>query len=138
MSGANLWSQGQRAQASVLNENLAEGYTALTLQSGWTQLPGAALAQCRLSNSVTLEIIGVLTVGTNSAGVVVAQIPNPAWYPLSSQAVPWVCWTSGAGVTASPYMGMLNITAAGQIKAYNLPSSGTFAISFHNTVSLDA
>lgn len=135
MSGETPYAAGQRAQAAVFNEHLAQPYSALTLQNGWTQLSGAVNAQCRLLNQVTLEIIGALTVGTNSTGVVIAQIPNSLWYPVSSQAIPWVQWGAPVG---TPYAGMLNITAAGQLKAYNLPPSGTFTIAFHGTVSLDA
>jgi len=125
---------GQRVTAAFLNTNIPGPWQAVTLLNGWSNLgSGAANAQVRQRDSVTLELIGVITGGTTTNGTQLCLLPSGLW-PISRQnLVGQVTNGTGVGDAFTLYC----TVGDGKVWLYNIPSGAT-QLSFHVFLSLDA
>lgn len=132
MSGATQINAGQRAQAGVTNQNLAQPWSTATLLNGWTNFAaGTVQCQYRMLNQVTVEVIGVIKSGTTTGGTVIFSLPAGFFNPNNAQGVIGFLWG------ATPTLTWFQVTTAG-----NFVVDGTVAAStsyfFHGHISLDA
>lgn len=132
---ANTAAAGSRITAAWLNTNIPGPWTAITPMSSWANAGGgAATFQCRLYNSVTVEVIGVLTIGTSANGAQIGQLPSWA-YPASSQSLQATCSTSASATDGTSCA--INVLTSGALKVWGM-ISGAIDLNIHIWISLDA
>lgn len=133
MSGTQAQA-GQRITASFLNQNIPGPWLPITPQGAFSN-PGAGnvLFQARQYNSVTLEVIGLLTVGSGANGTVAGTLPASLPKPTNFQ-VQFGIVTAGTGVSNNTCQ--VNCQTTGGMAIYGI--SGATQISLHFFISLDA
>jgi hypothetical protein len=77
MSGGTLYAAGSRVTAASLDANIPGAWQSITPASSWANHGGGSVTfQCRLKNSVTLEIAGIIQGGTVSTGTNLGVLPG--------------------------------------------------------------
>lgn len=130
MSGATQWAAGQPVQASVLNANLAQPWIAITLLNSWANYQHSwAVAQYRLYNQVTTEVVGLLTAGTLTAGTEIFALPSGYYNPNSIVGIPLI--DAGSNQT-----NLLMVNTNGQVTLNDAALAGNYWL--HGFIPLDA
>jgi hypothetical protein len=112
---------GQRITAANTNANIPGPWQALTLQNSWTNAAGNAAAQCRMLNSVTVQVVATLSGGLTGTQIV-ALLPNSSFYPANSINGSYgIQGGSGGG-------GALNIRSDGTIHCYGIPATSIIGL----------
>lgn len=128
---------GQRITAAWLNQNIPGTWQAGSPRSGWTNHGGTSVTfQCRQFNSVTLEVIGILSGGTTGntvAGETFASIPTSLPLPVTTQTGTGVI-LAGTGVGSAF---TISVQTNGYLQ-FLTAVSGATEIGFHFFISLDA
>jgi hypothetical protein len=135
---ANMAQTGQRLTAPWFNTNIPGHWQAITPLASWSNVAGDANFQCRMFNSVTLQVVGVLNGGTITNGTVIGVLPatinGVASIPVSSQIFEG---TPNLPTTLSNVAFQITVVPSGNITVFGVPS-GTTRIGFSFLVSLDA
>jgi hypothetical protein len=115
MSGGPSVVPGQRVTAATHNQNVAGPWQALTLQNGWSNSGGAAVAQYRLLNTVTSEVIGRITSGTVTPGTTIFTLPSGYYNPNTEVGLLMFVWTTSVsqiGWALQTTSGAINVESA--------------------------
>lgn len=129
---------GSRATAAFIDANIPGAWQAITPLNGWSNHgSGSVLFQCRLKNSVTVEIAGIIgggtvTTGTN-LGALPATINGVTSTPASLQAR-YGSILSGTGVGGCF---CILVYASGNIQLFSTLTGAT-QIGFGFDIPLDA
>lgn len=123
MSGGPAVLPGQRLTAATYNQNVRGAWQPLTLLNSWTNSGSTyPLAQYRLVDTVTCELVGTITAGTETVATDLFLLPSGYYNPNTYQIFPmyqvtasssnftWVtcrtsgyCTIQGAAVATEPY-----------------------------------
>lgn len=119
-----------QSQAAAAQALIPQPWETITLQNGWSNVPGAIPAQARLLTSTTVQIIANIQNGTTTDGTLIGTLTQGFYNTVHSHSFDITVVTGAAAVTAAVSVGSL-ASKAGTIDAgTQIPATDhTFSLS---------